>query len=260
MLNMEDYGRPLMQIKGGKRNKKVVFVDADENKKIKNPFYKLELDDNEEFIPIPNDKTNREVLYAGGMSGSGKTYYVKTYVKELSKKYPKMPIYLISPFEEDESLDEIDPLRIKIDMDLVDEPIDPKDLKNSCIIFDDIDSIEMKSKKETKEIKEAIKILLHRCLKIGRHYNIHVLQTNHLLCDRDNTKDILNESHHITFFPHSGSKMSMKRLCEEYGGIDYDTLKKIKKMKTRWCTIHRNYPITVSTQKCMFIPSKEEDK
>ena len=266
MLNLEGVGHPIMKIKGGKNNNKIVYVNPNFNdnthkdtKKIKNAFHKIELGDGEEFVPVPNNKINRNVNYIAGQSGSGKTYYTKLVVKELLKQKPDIPVYLFSPFDEDESLDEINPQRVEIGMDLVTDPIDPKELKNSCVIFDDIDSIKLKTKKETREVKEAIHMLLHQCLEIGRHYNIDVIQTNHLLCNGNETKRILNESHHITFFPHSCGRMSAKRLCEEYGGIDMDTLKKIKKMKTRWTTIHKNFPIMVSTQKCIFNPNMDEE-
>lgn len=259
MLNMDGIGQPLVKIKGGKNDGKIIHVEPEENKKIKKRFNKYELGENEEFVPIANWKNNRNVMYTAGRSGSGKTYYTKQYVKELLTK-KKKPVYLFSPFDEDESLDEIDPQRIKIDIELYNDPIDCKELKNSIVIFDDIDSIKIKPKKDEKLVKEAIRDLIHQCLKIGRHYDIDIVQTNHILCDNHNTKDILNEAHSITFFPHSGSKSQMLRLCEEYGGIDSKAFKDVKKIKTRWCTIHRNFPIIISTQKKVFYPDAEEEE
>jgi hypothetical protein len=250
-------GRPIAKVKGGKYNGKIIFVEPDENKKVKNKFDELELTDGE-FIPLPNYKSNRNVMYVAGASGSGKSFYTKQYIKSLLEKKPDLPVYLFSPFDEDESLDDIEPQRIKIDMDLVEDPIDPKELRDSIVIFDDIDSIELKNKKESKQVKEAIRTLLNQCLEIGRHFNITTIMTNHILCAGNETKKILNEAHSITFFPNSGSKATMKRLSEQYGGIDEDTLKKIKKLKTRWATIHRNYPIIVSTQKKVFNPNKDD--
>ena len=263
MLNFDD-GRPLCKIKGGKNDGKIIYVEPDDNKKVKKRFDSLELGDGEEFVPFPNYKANREVLYTAGKSGSGKTYYTKQYVceliKERRKKNKDYEVFIFSPFDEDVSLDEDIPdlRRIKIDMDLVDDPIDPKEFQDCCVIFDDIDSIKLKSKKETNEIKDAIKTLLLQLLNIGRHYNVDVCITNHLLYDGHNTKPVLNEAHRIVFFPHSSSNLSVKRLCEAYGGIDHDVVKKIKKMKTRWATIYSNYPIIVGTQKKIFNPNVDE--
>lgn len=264
MLNMED-GRPLCKIRGGKYNGKIIYVEPNEkNNKVKNRFESLELNDDSEFVPYPNTTSNREVVYSAGKSGSGKTYYIKQYVVELLKERRKKNrhygVYIFSPFDEDESLDNDIPdlQRIKIDMDLVDDPINPKDFKDCCVIFDDIDSIKLKSKKETSEIKDSIHTLLLQLLNIGRHYNVDVCVTNHLLYDGHQTKAILNETHKIVFFPHSSSNMSIKRLCEAYGGIEPEVIRKIKKMKTRWCTIHSNYPIIVGTQKKIFNPNADE--
>jgi hypothetical protein len=251
-------GRPIAKVKGGKYNNKIVYVEPDENKKVKQRFNKFVLDDGE-FVPFPDTAASRIVGYIGGKSGSGKTYYTKQLltelIKERRKKNKNYEVYLFSPFEEDVSLDDIDPNRITIDMTLVEDPIKPQEFKNSCVIFDDIDSIKLKDKKETKEVKESILTLLHQLLNIGRHYDIDVFMTNHLLCDNHNTKHMLNEATTITFFPHSVGKMSAKRLVEQYGGLSDEDLKEIKKIKTRWATMHSGYPICVSTQKCVFCPS-----
>ncbi len=261
MLNLEGIGKPIIKIVGGKRNNKIVYMDADESPKVKNKYSSIELDDGELFEPLANFKSNRSVSYIAGQSGSGKSYYCKQYIKNLlAHLKEKKPIILFSPFEEDPSLDDLEDIqRVKIDMSLAEDPIDIKELKNSIVIFDDIDSIKLKKKKETQEVKEAIYELLHQCLEIGRHYDIDVVQTNHILCAGNDTKRILNESHNIVFFPHSGSKMSMKRLCEEYGGIDKEALKEIKRIKSRWCCIHRNYPIHISTQKKIWNPNIDEE-
>ena len=127
-------------------------------------------------------------------------------------------------------------------------------MKNSIVIFDDIDSI------KNRDIRKAIYELLNQCLEIGRHFDIHVVQTNHILCANNDTKRILNEAHHITFFPHSGSISTLGRLCEAYGGVDKDVLKKVRKTQSRWATIHKNYPIVVSTEHEIFHPVDDSDE
>ena len=117
MLNIEKIGRPLMKITGGPHKDKIVSVHTEQDKNAKLKFNSIGLpeDKDQEFTHVPNHKTNREVLYIAGPSGSGKTYYTKKYIKELIKKNPKMNVYLISPFSEDKSLDDINPKRIKLD-------------------------------------------------------------------------------------------------------------------------------------------------
>lgn len=256
MLNLENIGRPLVKIEGGKLNNKIVSVNTDNDlkKKIKYPFNSLNIEEEAKFQHIPNKKANREVLYCAGPSGSGKSTYTKNYIKQLLKNNKKLDVFLFSPFKEDPSLDDIKPQRIKIDESLVDNPIKPEDLANSVVIFDDIDSI------KNKEIRKAIYELLNQCLEIGRHFDIHVIQTNHILCANNDTKRILNEAHHITFFPHSGSISTLGRLCEAYGGIDKEQLKKIRKTESRWATIHKNYPTVISTEHHVWHPVDDSDE
>lgn len=253
MLNIEKKGKPLAKIIGGPGNDKIISVEAEPDAKIKKRFDDLNIGADAKFQQIPNPKASREVLYMAGPSGSGKSWYCKNYIKELRAIKKDLNVYLFSPFTEDESLDEINPHRIKLDDNLVSDPINVKDMSDSCVIFDDIDSI------KNKKIRVAVRELLDQCLEIGRHSRVTVLVTNHLLCDNNNTKRILNEAHFIVFFPHSGSIATIRRLCESYGGIDNDILKKIRKTKSRWCCIAKNYPIIIITEHEIFCANKDDD-
>lgn len=253
MLNLDRVGRPFIKVDDAKLGYPIISIDTDNDPKAKRKFNELNIGKEHKFQHIPNPKAGREVLYMAGPSGSGKSYYCKNFVKELKRVRKDYPVYLFSPFTEDESLDEIKPQRVKIDESLVTDPIHVKDLFNSCVIFDDIDSI------KDKKIRFALRELEDQCLEIGRHNNVYVLVTNHLLCDNNNTKRILNEAQHIVFFPHSGSIATIRRLCESYGGIDNDILKRIRKTKSRWCCIHKNYPIVISTEHEVFCANGDSD-
>lgn len=255
MLNLEKCGRPLVRIVGNKQlNNKIVSVCTDDDNQITKRFNNLNLpsEAKAKFQHIPNTEASREVLYICGPSGSGKSTYTRKYCQELQKQNKSIDIYLISPFTEDESLDEIKPKRIKLDKSLVEDPIDCKELGECAIIFDDIDSI------KEKDIKKAVQALLSQCLEIGRHYKITVIMTNHILCAGNDTKRILNECHTITCFPHSGSKRTIKYLLEDYCGLNKADVKLIKKQKTRWCTVYKNYPIVICTEESIWSPQDSD--
>ena len=55
------------------------------------------------------------------------------------------------------------------------------------------------------------------------------------------TRRILNESHSVTYFPHSASGR-IKYLLIDYLGIDKKMINKFRKSNSRWATIHKNYP------------------
>jgi hypothetical protein len=50
-------------------------------------------------------------------------------------------IYLFSSINHDRVLDRHDPTRIILDNDLLTDPIEPEELENSLVIFDDTDTI-----------------------------------------------------------------------------------------------------------------------
>ena len=59
------------------------------------------------FMPIPDpDPTARQIWYAAGISGSGKSYFARGIAENYKKLFPDREIYLISkyPVDEDDTL------------------------------------------------------------------------------------------------------------------------------------------------------------
>ena len=108
---------------------------------IKQIFKKLKISNDSKFVPFPNTKTEREILYITGCSGSGKSTFTRMYLEQYKKKYKSREIYMFSSLKEDKSLDAIKPKRFIIDDSLYLDPIKAEDLKDSAVIFDDIDVI-----------------------------------------------------------------------------------------------------------------------
>lgn len=254
-LNLDKVGRPLAIIEGGKFNNKIVSVFADgfDSEDIKKPFNSLKLTDSAKFQQIPNPDTEREILYITGASGSGKSTYTANYIKQYRKLYKKNEVYVFSALPEDESLDVISPKRIKIDKSLVEDPLTVDIFENSLVVFDDIDVI------SDKKIREEVYKILNQILETGRHYKVSCVITNHLPTAGKDTRRVLNECHSITYFPHSGSKRGINYLLEEYIGMDKEDIKKIKKMKSRWATIYKNYPQIAMTEKNIYILADDDE-
>ena len=192
--------------------------------------------------PLPNkDKTER--LYIAGPSDSGKSYYCSKYLTEYKKMFPKKKIYIFSDVDEDEVLDKLEPIRIKLDHSLVENEIKPEELKNgkegSLVLFDDIDSI------QDKKIFNSIGKLRDALLKRGRHENITVLVTNHNISDYNKTRVVLNEANGITVFPKSGATHGVQRVLKVYCGLGKEQIKRIFDLPTRWCLVTKNFPMYV---------------
>jgi len=234
-FNFNGVGKNVAIIKNGKYDKKVICLDQDINTNDKTSFKNLKISNDSKFQQLPNNKTEREILYITGCSGSGKSTYTRMYLEQYKKKFKSNPIYMFSSLKEDESLDSVKPQRFKIDESLYLNPLQAEELKDSVVIFDDIDVI------SNRKIKEAVYNILNQVLEIGRHYRTSCIVTNHLPTNGNWTRRILNESSSYIYFPASaGGKV--KYLLTEYLDIDKKQIKYFKNCHTRWVCIGKNFP------------------
>lgn len=253
-LNIENIGKRICKIDGGQYNNKILSVntDADDENLIQKPFTKYKISDSGIFQQIPDakDEKKREILYITGQSGSGKTTYLTKYLKCWKKQYKSNDIYLFSLLKEDKQIDNLDVIRIPLDEELINNPIDFDDIEEySMLVFDDIDVI------SDKKIKEAVYDVLNKVLEIGRHKSLFCIITNHLPISKD-IKRVLNECTAITYFPQSTTR-SVIYLLENYIGLDKAQIKLIKKTKSRWATIYKNYPQICMTEKNIWLPNDD---
>lgn len=253
MLNFTNKGgKQIAKIVGGSYDGEIISANGEGFLDKKNSFNELHLKGDAKFVQIPDPKI-RPVLYITGPSGAGKSTYCKNFAKEWLKQNKKGEIFVFSSLKDDESLDEIKKLsRIKLDESLFDDPIDIDDLKDSLCIFDDIDVI------NNKKIRSAVYSILDQCLEIGRHSNIGVLVTNHMATGGNSTKRSLNECQTITFFKGTNT-YGLKYLTEKYLGISKEQLKYIKKLKSRWITVFKNYPETVLAERDIYTLNQDSE-
>jgi hypothetical protein len=202
--------------------------------------------------PLTNTKSERDILYIAGPSGSGKSYFTRLYLLNYYKQYPKRPILMFSKLTTDKSLDGIPMKRVMIDERLLTDPFDSSDFYDSAVIMDDIDTI------KDKLIKEALLNLKDQILETGRHNNISLILTTHLATKGQETRSALNEAHQIVFFMSSGANYTY--LLTNYLGLDTKQIKVLKGMKSRWISILRGYPqILYTEKKVMFMKDLVKD-
>ena len=248
MFNLDKIGRPIARIDEGKNDKKIISLsDAEES----NGFKNIRLKEGK-FSHIPNTDQERDILYITGPSGSGKSWYANTYIKNYHKQYPKNNIYMFSPVVEDESISS-DIKRVILDARMITDPLKIGELAESLVIFDDIDVI------KDKKLREAIYDLLNEVLEVGRHIKVSCIITNHLPTNGKETRRMLNEAHSITYFPAAGSKVQLNRLLEQYIGMDKKDIKKAKQSGSRWVTVFKNYPQFVMTEKELYLLATDDD-
>ena len=190
--------------------------------------------------PYPSNnkkEQQRDVLYIGGPSGSGKSYLTSIYLKNFRKVFPKHKIYLFSRVEDDEVLDKIPGLqRIMINDELLESPIDISELNKSCCIFDDVDTI------PNTDLRKNIQQLRDDILECGRHNDIYCISTTHVLTNFGSTRVALSEATHIGFFPKSGSTYHIIRMLKVYCGLSQKQIKTVMALPSRWVMLCRKYP------------------
>jgi len=241
---------------GKKRNKKELFLKNEKKEDFKNPDYISDSDsesedEEEEFFnevnidyglmqQYPNTDLDRECIYIAGPSGSGKSTYAANYLKQYKKAYPDNPIILFSRKPEDPVLDKLKPMRIMIDEDLLDDPITLDELRDSAVVFDDIDTI------ADKQLLAYIQHLRDDILEVARSYHTTCICTSHQITNYKATRVLLNEATSIVFFPKSGSSHGIKYCLKQYCGIsDKKDLKKILNLPSRWVCLNKTYPMHV---------------
>ena len=280
MLTFCDNGnkRPVAIIKGGEHNGRIIYLDETPEEDVSDildseDYKMLSLDEKERIIKkvsekmgekkrgkkitikkgeiqqIPNpDK--REIIYVSGPSGAGKSTYVGKYGLSYRKIFPENEIYVFSRLNEDQPIDVMEPNRILLDEEFVKDPIDLHELSNSFCIFDDALSI------GTKDLSETVKKLMVELIEYGRKEKIYVAVTTHLLSNKAQTREILNECNSITFFPHAGSFHQISYTLDRYFGIPKKKTKDFMKIKSRWVTVYKTYPQYMIWEKGIMLMSE----
>lgn len=278
MLNLARKGKSIAIIEGGKNKGKVIYLDPQnynihEETDSESSYSDFEESSSEEvkpkklrgieisdnciklrdgiFSPYPDNSKNRQrqVLYIAGPSGSGKSTYTGKFLKHYSKINPKNNIIIFSRVPKDDAFlkKKLKIKRVKLDESLVENPIEiEKDLKNSVVIFDDINTI------RDKKIREEVGNVQGDILEVGRHASIDVICTNHKLMDYVRTRTLLNEAHLVTFFTGVAGHHN-KRFLKEYCGLSKQQIDKIMSSRSRWVTICKQYPMYCLTETQIFL-------
>lgn len=206
-----------------------------------------------EIIPCI-DPDDRDMIYCAGKSGSGKSTWVGNYIKQYKKLFPGNKVILFSLKDSDKALDKYSPIRIALNEELFENPIELDELDNSLVIFDDVDSMDEKLSKRSKMIKMALMNLKDMILQVGRSHKIYVAITSHNVTDYLKSRIVLQEASLMTLFPHSGSAKQLKYCLKNYAGLEDEQINRIKNLASRWVTIRLTAPIVVIHEKGCYIP------
>ena len=243
-FNNEEIGTPFILVRGGKSDGEIIYVSTgNEEEKGKKSILKKEAlkkitSEKGKLYQIPNDKIR--VVYITGPSGSGKSTKVKDYASMYKKLHPEAEIFLFSRLNHDISLEGLDVRRVFLSEELVENPLEIEEVKeNSMVIFDDCDAI------SNKKLSDSIYKFQMQLLELGRHMNIQVVMTSHLIIgakSQAQARTILNEMQSLTVFPGSGSASQISYVAGKYFGMTKKQITKLLTMDSRAVTIIKTYP------------------
>lgn len=209
---------------------KELYNDIKNNNNI-NKIFNL---NNGSLIPIFNTETERQVFYICGMSGCGKSTLVSQLIEKYSKQFKNNKIYFFSNKKADPVIDKHKKvIRININDELVEDPIDLNELKHSLVVYDDIEFI------PNKLIAQELDRIRDLILQQGRSYGISFCYISHQLTNYKHSRIILNECHSVFLFPRYTTKYSLTYLLETYFGLNKNQISKLKTLPSRWVMVSK---------------------
>jgi len=243
-------GRKIARVKGGEHDKKYIYITNNLN--VKDGVRDIQLTDGT-LQPLPN-RDVVEKIYVSAPSGAGKSTWCGNWIAEYKKMFKEAPIYVFSAIEKDKALDKHNPYRITLDQDLLNDPIKPQEIKNSLTVFDDIDTI------RENRMRLSITDFRDYLLECGRHFDIRMLITSHLLSNYKSTRRVLNEATAVVVFPKSGSgTYHIKNFLKTYCGFDKKQVARFITLPSRWVAVYRGFPQYVMFDKGCYMPPLNED-
>lgn len=199
------------------------------------------------LFPLPQKLSER--IYVPAPSGSGKSTFIGMYLDELKKKDKKRKIYIFSRVDNDEPLDRHKNVtRVPLEEDFFKKtPLKVEDFKKSILIFDDIDTI------MNKNVVKYVRNFRDDVLETGRHYDITVISTSHLIANFLATRTLINEANAIVLFPRGSSFSAVSNFLERYLGFNKEQIKYVKSLPTRWIWFWKEYPKYAIHEKGVFL-------
>lgn len=199
---------------------------------------------------IKQDMNNR--TYIAGNSGCGKSYFIKKYIKAYKKLYPEQDVFIFSILDNDPTLDDVEHLITRIDINKIDE-FEVSDFKDCLAIFDDYVGLPLRQQKLLNYYKDIL-------LKTGRHNGIDVITCNDkLLGGIHSIKDILHSQMIIIYPATGGNKTEIRNFLKNKLSFNEANIKKVVNNKTsRWVAIHKAYPQYVVTENEIYLVNEDE--
>ena len=219
------------------------------------------------FIPVPNPLNESNVYYICGPRGSGKTSLAVSIANVYNRMKPENRIFLFCETANSEQNQRIfgtlENLHvIPLDETLITQPLDLEELRDSMVIFDDVETlgkveIEEFDGKKTKyrkyDLTTIIQELKDKIIQNGRHFNMDVLILAHMLFSYTKSRKVLEELNYLVFFNGATGATHVSRYLKNFLGLDAKQIQKITKQSSRWTLVSKSAPRYVLTEHRAFM-------
>lgn len=206
-------------------------------------------DKSTKLFPLPQKFSER--IYVPAPSGSGKSTFIGEYLGYLRDmpKGKKRTIYIFSRVLEDKPLDKHkNVVRVPLEEEYFkSHPLNIDDFKNSIIVFDDIDTL------MNKNVVKYVRQFRDDVLETGRHFDITIISTSHLIANFLATRTLINEANAIVLFPRGSSFSAVANFLDRYMGFSRKQINYVKSLPTRWIWFWKEYPKYAIHEKGAFI-------
>lgn len=181
-------------------------------------------------------KSKPYTIYITGMRGSGKTYFVKQFLKLNRDK--ARPVVFISPFPDDESMKGLKDI-VPFDIDEIEaeleRPFTIEDFpENAIVVMDDLEGFPKKKKIRLDDLRD-------KALTMGRHLGLSVISICHNPMDGNRTRTAIRESQYYVLFPQSNPR-DTKVLLSTYAGYSTGMINEIVQSGSRFVFVNKSAP------------------
>lgn len=221
-------------------NKIYVFSVKEKDEKLDKFPYIIRVKMNEIENFIGKEKTDKK-----------KKVISKPKPKKKKRKIDEDGIKLETKTDEEDEGVEIDEYVLEDDPNEIKSKT-PEELKNSLLVFDDIE--------HSGKLHDRLYEFKAKMIQVGRSYNINVIWCVHLQLNGQSTKEDINEATSLIFFPKSANAHHYIRHLEEYVGLKKRDIKRILDKKNHWVCINLHHPVSILTEtELWIIQTTEED-
>jgi hypothetical protein len=196
----------------------------------------LDYGDSMSLFPIINEPSYR--MYITALSGSGKSYFCKEWVKHNPPRGKESSVFLFSPVEEDESLKGIKNLiHLKLENyeQEYEKTFELEDLpRGSICIFDDVESYKPEYRKWYYQARDMI-------MERGRHHDLSCISVSHNPLNGIISKTCIRECQYYVCFPKFNVR-DTRKLLETYTGMTKEQIDTLMNLNSRWVFMKKTVP------------------